>query len=370
MHDGRTKENVERASYMNIELSPMNLPHEEYRPILIAGPCAAESEEQVFETAKQLKERGINIFRAGIWKPRTKPGTFDGYGEQAMPWLLQVKNVLRMAVATEVATPEHVKCALQGGVDILWIGARTTANPFAVQQIADALRGTDVQVLVKNPINPDLELWIGAIERLANAGVHRLGAVHRGFSTYGQSIYRNSPMWKIPIELRRRIPELPIICDPSHMGGKRELVAPISQQAMDMGFDGLMIESHYKPDEAMSDSNQQVTPDVLAYILSLLVIRENTASTEDISLLRQKIDEIDIRLIELLASRMEVSREVGQFKKEHNVSVLQTGRYNEILEKRGEQAASCGLGSEFVQSIFKLIHEESVLQQTRFINNK
>lgn len=355
---------------MNIEITPLKLTQEGQKPIIIAGPCAAESEEQVFETARQLKERGINIYRAGVWKPRTKPGTFEGVGEDALTWLSQVKNVLRMTIATEVATPEHVKKALQGGVDILWIGARTTANPFAVQQIADTLRGIDVQVLVKNPINPDLELWIGAIERLANAGVCRIGAVHRGFSTYGNSIYRNSPMWQIPIELRRRIPELPILCDPSHMGGKRELVAPISQQAMDMGFDGLMIESHYKPDEAQSDSGQQVTPDILDYILSLLVIRDNNVSTEDISLLRRKIDEIDIRLIELLASRMEVSREVGQFKKEHNVSVLQTDRYNEILEKRGEQGVTCGLGREFVQSIFKLIHEESVLQQTRFINNK
>ena len=355
---------------MNIEITPLKLTQEGSKPIIIAGPCAAESEEQVFETAKRLKELGINIFRAGVWKPRTKPGTFEGVGDKALSWLSEVKNVLRMSVATEVATPEHIKQALQSGVDILWIGARTTANPFAVQQIADVLRGTDVQVLVKNPVNPDLELWIGAIERLANAGLRRIGAIHRGFSTYGNSIYRNSPMWQIPIELRRRIPDLPILCDPSHMGGKRELVAPISQQAMDMGFDGLMIESHYKPDEAQSDSGQQVTPDILDYILSLLVIREKNVSTEDISQLRRKIDEIDIHLIEQLARRMEVSREVGQFKKEHNVSVLQTDRYNEIMEKRGEQGVTCGLSREFVQSIFKLIHEESVLQQTRFINNK
>lgn len=353
-----------------MELKPFTLPIGGQHPIVIAGPCSAENDEQVFETAKQLKERGVYIFRAGAWKPRTKPNSFEGVGEEALPWLSRVKSELRMMVATEVATPKHIKHALRNGIDILWIGARTTANPFAVQQIADCLRGVDIHVLVKNPVNPDLELWIGALERLANAGVRRLGAIHRGFSIYEKTIYRNAPMWQIPIELRRRLPDLPILCDPSHMGGKRDLIAPLSQQAMDMGFNGLFVESHYKPDEALSDSQQQITPDVLEYILSLLVIRENKVSTENIALLRRKIDNIDIRLIELLASRMQICREVGQFKKEHNVSVLQTDRYNEILEKRGVQGTMCGLGKDFVQSIFKLIHEESVLQQTSLINNK
>lgn len=353
-----------------MELKPLQLQTEETRPIIIAGPCAAETEEQVFETARQLKDSGVSIFRAGVWKPRTKPGTFEGVGEEAMPWLARVRNELHMKVAVEVATPEHIKHALRNNIDILWIGARTTANPFAVQTIADALRGADVPVFVKNPVNPDLELWIGALERLENAGVKRIGAIHRGFSTYEQTIYRNAPMWQIAIELRRRVPELQILCDPSHMGGKRDLIAIICQKAMDMGFDGLFIESHYKPDEALSDSQQQVNPDILRYILSLLIIREGRVLTEDIAVLRRKIDDIDIRLIELLANRMEVCREVGQYKKEHNMPVLHTERYNEILEKRGAQGLMCGLDSEFVQNIFKLIHEESVMQQTNQIKNK
>ena len=257
---------------------------------------------------------------------------------------------------------------VKAGIDVLWIGARTTANPFAMQEIADALRGVDIPVLVKNPVNPDLELWIGALERLNQAGLQRLGAIHRGFSSYERKIYRNLPQWHIPIELRRRIPQLPILCDPSHIGGKRELIAPLCQQAMDLGFDGLIVESHCDPDKAWSDASQQVTPDVLDYILNLLVIRKDTQSTENLSELRKQIDECDNDLIQTLAKRMRVAREIGTYKKEHDMTILQTGRYNEILEKRGSQAALCGMDTEFAKKVFEAIHEESVRQQMEIIN--
>ena len=319
-------------------------------------------------TARELKEKGCHNFRAGVWKPRTKPGGFEGNGEKALPWMQQVKKETGMLVATEVATPEHVELCLKYGIDILWVGARTTANPFAVQALADSLKGVDVPVFVKNPVNPDLELWIGALERLNQAGVKRLGAIHRGFSSYDKKIYRNAPQWQIPIELRRRYPSLPIICDPSHIGGRRELIAPLCQQAMDLGADGLIVESHCDPDKAWSDAKQQVTPDVLDYILSLLVIRDEAVTTEGITLLRHQIDELDNQLMDLLAKRMRVCREIGQYKKEHNMTVLQTNRYNEILEKRGAQGALCGMGPEFVAQVFEHIHEESVRQQIEIIN--
>ncbi|MBQ7472075.1 MAG: 3-deoxy-7-phosphoheptulonate synthase, partial [Prevotella sp.] len=261
---------------MELELEPLRLPSDQERPFVIAGPCSAESEEQVMNTARELKEKGCHNFRAGVWKPRTKPGGFEGHGEKALPWLQQVKKETGMLVATEVATPKHVELCMKYGVDILWVGARTTANPFAVQALADSLKGVDVPVFVKNPVNPDLELWIGALERINQAGVKRIGAIHRGFSSYDKKIYRNTPQWQIPIELRRRNPDLPLICDPSHIGGRRELIAPLCQQAMDLGMDGLIVESHCDPDKAWSDAKQQVTPDVLDYILSLLVIRDET----------------------------------------------------------------------------------------------
>lgn len=354
---------------MELKLKPLNLPGvEDKRPLVIAGPCSAETEEQVMETAKALAKNEIKIFRAGVWKPRTKPGGFEGNGEKALPWLKRVKEETGMLIATEVATPKHVEAALNAGVDILWVGARTTANPFAVQEIADSLKGIDVPVLVKNPVNPDLELWIGALERINQAGIERLGAIHRGFSSYDKKIYRNLPMWQIPIELRRRNPSLPIICDPSHIGGRRDLIAPLCQQAMDLGMDGLIIESHCNPDAAWSDASQQVTPDILDYILNLLVIRDTKQSTENLSALRKQIDQYDDQLIELLAKRMRVSREIGMFKKEHDMTVLQTGRYNEILEKRGAQGALCGIGAECIKEIFEAIHEESVRQQLEVIN--
>ena len=314
-------------------------------------------------TATQLAKKGCHMFRAGVWKPRTKPGGFEGHGEKALPWMQRVRQETGMLTAIEVATPEHVELALRYGIDILWIGARTTANPFAVQALADARKGVDVPVLVKNPVNPDLELWIGALERINGAGIHRLGAIHRGFSSYDKKIYRNLPMWQIPIELHRRIPNLPIACDPSHIGGRRDLIAPLCQQAMDMGMDGLIIESHCNPDMAWSDASQQVTPDILDYILSILVIRDQVVSTENIVALRKQIDEIDDALIDLLAKRMRVSREIGQYKKEHGMTIVQTSRYSEILDKRGAQGSLMGIGADCIKQIFESIHEESVRQQ-------
>lgn len=322
----------------------------------------------MMSTANLLAAKGCKIFRAGVWKPRTKPGGFEGNGETALPWMKRVKEETGMLVTTEVATPEHVELALKYGIDILWVGARTTANPFAMQALADSLKGVDVPVLVKNPVNPDLELWIGALERINGAGIKRLGAIHRGFSSYDKKIYRNLPMWQIPIELRRRIPELPIVCDPSHIGGRRELIAPLCQQAMDLGFDGLIVESHCDPDKAWSDAKQQVTPDILEYILSLLVIRKEKVTTEGITELRKQIDELDNSVMEILAKRMRVCREIGQYKKEHNMTVLQTSRYTEILEKRGAQGALCGMSAEFTAKVFEAIHEESVRQQIEIIN--
>jgi chorismate mutase len=353
-----------------MELKSIVLPGvDPQRPVIIAGPCSAESKEQVMAAARSIAGKNIKIFRAGIWKPRTKPGGFEGVGVIGLKWLKHVKEETGMYVATEVATRDHVFEALKAGIDILWIGARTTVNPFAVQEIADALKGVDIPVLIKNPVNPDLELWIGAIERIYGAGIQRIGAIHRGFSSYDKKIYRNLPLWHIPIELRRRLPQLPIFCDPSHIGGKRELIAPLSQQAMDLSFDGLIIESHCNPDAALSDSEQQITPDVLDYVLNLLVIRDVTQTTENLSELRRQIDQIDEQLLELLSKRMRISREIGIYKKEHNMLVLQSPRYNEILENRSNMGASMDLSPEFVKEILREIHEESVRQQMEIMTN-
>lgn len=340
------------------------------RPVVIAGPCSAETEEQVMETAKDLAKNGVRIFRAGIWKPRTKPGGFEGVGSVGLTWLQEVKKETGMLVATEVANKQHVEEALNAGVDLLWIGARTSANPFAMQEIADSLVGADVPVLVKNPVNPDLELWIGAMQRIYNAGIRQIGAIHRGFSAYGKHLYRNMPQWHIPIELRRRMPELTLICDPSHIGGKRELVAPLSQQAMDMGFDGLIVESHCDPDSAWSDKSQQVTPEVLNFILNMLVVRDTTQTTESLTLLRQQIDQIDNDLLEALSKRMRISREIGQYKKEHSMPVVQTGRYDDILNSRAAAAEELGMNGDFMKTVYQAIHEESVRQQIEVLNNR
>ncbi|MGP1480739.1 MAG: chorismate mutase [Hoylesella enoeca] len=353
---------------MELDLLPLDLPSDHERPIVMAGPCSAETEKQVMTTAQELAGKGCHIFRAGIWKPRTKPGGFEGNGEKALPWMKRVKDETGMLITTEVATPEHVELCLKYDLDILWIGARTCANPFAMQALADTLHGVDIPVFIKNPVNPDLELWIGGMERINQAGIKRIAAIHRGFSSYEKKIYRNMPMWQIPIELRRRIPNLPIICDPSHIGGRRELIAPLCQQAMDLGFDGLIVECHCSPDEAWSDAKQQVTPEVLDYILSLLVVRSEHVTTEGITQLRRQIDDLDNQIMDLLSRRMRICREIGQYKKEHNMTVLQPSRYNEILDKRGAQGALCGMSAEFIANVFEHIHEESVRQQMEIIN--
>lgn len=354
---------------MEMSFEPLLPQLDNKRPLVIAGPCSAESEEQVLATGRALAAQGVKIFRAGIWKPRTKPGGFEGVGVIGLPWLQKLKQETGMLVGVEVATKAHVDAALAFGVDLLWIGARTTANPFAMQELADALQGKDVPVLIKNPVNPDVELWIGGIERIYRAGIRRIGVIHRGFSSADKTIYRNVPQWHLPIELRRRLPQLPIFCDPSHIAGRRDLIQPLSQQAMDLGFDGLIIESHCNPDTAWSDAKQQVTPERLKEILSELIIRDTKVSTEDLSDLRQQIDEIDDQIIAIMAKRMRVSREVAQFKKEHGMQVLQAGRYDEILTKRSEQGASLGMSSEFMKEVFEAIHAESVRLQMEFMNS-
>ena len=350
------------------DIQPIALPGvDPRRPLVIAGPCSAETEEQVIETARLLAAEGFRIYRAGLWKPRTKPGGFEGVGAAGIPWLQRVRRETGMYVSTEVATREHVAAALAGGIDLLWIGARTAANPFAMQEIADALRGQDIPVLVKNPVSPDLELWIGAIERIRNAGIRRIGAIHRGFTSIDKSLYRNHPMWAIPIELHRRLPSLPIFCDPSHIGGKRELIAPLSQQAMDLGFGGLIVEAHCSPDCAWSDKAQQVTPEALAYIVRNLTIREQTSTTENLNELRAQIDKLDDELLELLARRMRVSHEIGQYKKEHDMPILQAQRYEELLARRAAQAVEMGMDREFMCTVMQAIHEESVRQQMQVL---
>lgn len=344
------------------------------RPFLIAGPCSAETEEQVMETAIQVAEiKEISVFRAGIWKPRTRPNSFEGVGIEGLKWLRNVKKETGLMVGIEVANEKHVYEALKYGIDMLWIGARTSVNPFTVQEISDALNGVDVMVLVKNPINPDLELWIGAIERIARAGITRLGAIHRGFSTYEKTIYRNQPNWQLPIELRRRIPDLPIICDPSHISGAREYLYEISQKAMDLNFDGLMIESHIDPDRALSDAAQQLTPNDLKELLSRLIFRSPVASDprllDILGELRQQIDVFDDHLLDILEKRMKVSETIGQYKKENNITILQTTRWDEIIKKVLIKGQTKGLSREMIDVIFKAIHQESINHQMKVMNN-
>ena len=341
------------------------------RPLLISGPCSAETEEQVLATAHALKNQNISVFRAGIWKPRTRPNTFEGVGVEGLKWLTKVKQETGLKVATEVANAKHAYEALKHNVDVLWIGARTTVNPFAVQEIADALQGVDIPVLVKNPINPDLELWIGALERINKAGITKLGALHRGFSSYGDSAFRNAPNWQIPIELKRRFPELLIINDPSHIGGKRNLIQGISQKAMDLDFDGLMIEVHPNPDEAWSDAKQQITPAQLEEVMKSLKIRSKGDSKQDqakLCGLRKKIDYFDQELIEILEARMKVANEIGEFKRDNDMIVLQNNRWSEVIEQSIILGKTKGLSPEFVSKIFKAIHQESINNQTEIIN--
>lgn len=339
-------------------------------PLLIAGPCSAENEEQVMAVATSLAAKGVSMFRAGIWKPRTRPGCFEGVGKEGLVWLQRVKKELGLSVTTEVATAAHVEQALAAGIDMLWVGARTTTNPFAVQEIADALRGVDIPVLVKNPVNPDLELWVGALERLFNAGITRLGAIHRGFSSYAEKFFRNSPQWQIPLELRRRLPGLPLFCDPSHISGKRELILSLSQQAMDLGFDGLMVETHCNPVCALSDARQQVTPDELELILERIVHRTANVGNADFEIFRKRIDEIDESIVKLVAARMDISRELGAIKRERGVAVFQPYRYNETIEKCKGLCADKKLDTEVIKEIFGMIHCESVRQQLRIVSGE
>lgn len=341
---------------------------------MIAGPCSAETEEQVMETALRIEKLDqVTVYRAGIWKPRTRPDAFEGVGSEGLKWLRRVKQETRLLVATEVANERHVYEALKYGIDLLWIGARTTVNPFTVQEICDALKGVDVMVLVKNPVNPDVELWTGAIERLARAGITRLGAIHRGFSSYEKIRYRNQPNWQIPIELRRRMPELPLLCDPSHIGGARAYLHEISQKALDLNYDGLMIETHRDPDNAWSDAAQQLTPDELHELMSRLILR-NTR-TDDKKLLdilgelRQQIDVYDEHLIDLMEKRMKVSETIGRYKKENNITILQSSRWEEILDRVVQNGTSKGLSREVVEAIFKAIHQESINHQMKVMNN-
>jgi chorismate mutase len=343
------------------------------RPFVIAGPCSAETRVQVLETAEGLKKLNVDLLRAGVWKPRTRPGNFEGVGEEGIEWLREAGEKIGKPISVEVANTLHVEMALKGGLDVLWIGARTTVNPFMVQEIADALKGTNVPVLVKNPVNPDVELWIGAVERLQSVGLTKLGAIHRGFSTFQKSPFRNSPNWNIPIELKRRMPELPIICDPSHICGNRELLAEVAQKAIDLNMDGLMLETHRDPIKAWSDADQQVTPKELQRILSELVWRN--PNSLDLSVkakleqLRATIDGLDRDILDLLVERLSVSRSIGEYKREHNITILQHQRWNEILHDREAHVQGKDLSLKFLHKFLEAIHEESIQQQTQVMNS-
>lgn len=360
---------MENSKEMRNWLDAMNLDH----PLVIAGPCSAETEEQVLKIAHELKDTDVNYFRAGIWKPRTKPGMFEGVGALGLKWLQKVKKETGLKTATEVANKAHVELALEHDVDLLWIGARSTVSPFIIQEIADALEGTDKIVLVKNPVNPDLALWLGAVERLANANIKNLGVIHRGFSTYEKTKYRNIPEWQIAIELQQKFPDLPIINDPSHITGKRDMIFDVSQTALDLNFDGLMIETHFDPDNAWSDAAQQVTPTTLVQIMKDLKIRkESSAETDynvELNTLRAQIDVIDNQLIDMLSKRMKVADAIGEIKKYQNVAVLQSNRWNEILGKMILEGESKGLSEEFVLKMFKAIHQESINHQEKILKD-
>ncbi|MBK9018391.1 MAG: bifunctional 3-deoxy-7-phosphoheptulonate synthase/chorismate mutase type II [Saprospiraceae bacterium] len=344
------------------------------RPVLIAGPCSAETEAQVMETAHGLAAQGIDLYRAGIWKPRTKPGGFEGVGTEGLAWLQRVKQEVGLKTTTEVANTQHVFEALKYGIDVLWIGARTTVNPFSVQEVADALAGVDIPILIKNPVNADLKLWMGAIERIYKAGIKRIAAVHRGFSVHGETKFRNAPLWQLPIELKRQFPDLQIICDHSHICGRRDILAPIAQQALDLGYDGLMTEVHPRPDEAWSDAEQQITPFTYGEMVRNLTARKLTTTNADflksLDYLRHQIDELDDRLMQLLGSRMKLADQIGEYKKQNNISIYQPSRWNEILEQAMEKGAALGLSGEFVEAVLKAIHEESIGHQSKVMNEK
>jgi chorismate mutase len=342
------------------------------RPFLVAGPCSAESPEQILNVVQNMMQHtSLQGIRAGIWKPRTRPDSFEGMGAIALPWLKEVGKETGLPVYTEVANREHVELALKAGIDVLWIGARTTVNPFAVQEIADVLRGVDIPVLVKNPVNPDLELWIGAFERLEKVGITDLAAIHRGFSIYKHPKYRNVPTWELPIGLRERIPNIPIICDPSHITGRRDLLLEVSQKAMDLNFDGLMIEVHPNPDKALSDAAQQVTPAQLRDILDKLVLRSQVIGSCDVSVLddlREKIGDVDDKIFDLLAARMRMSEEVGLFKRENNITILQQEHWNKMIDTRLDKTSDYNLTERFIRQIMDAMHQESIRHQTKIMN--
>ena len=359
---------MENTKELRTWLDDMNLEH----PLVIAGPCSAETEEQVLKIAHELKDSDVSYFRAGIWKPRTRPGMFEGVGEIGLRWLKKVKEETGMKTCTEVANAAHVKLAIENDVDLLWIGARSTVSPFIMQEIADALAGTDKIVLVKNPVNPDLALWLGGIERLYTAGIKNLGAIHRGFSTYEKTKYRNTPEWQLAIEFQNKFPDLPLINDPSHITGKRDMIFEVSQTALDLNFDGLMIETHFDPEKAWSDAAQQVTPDTLKQIMEDLKVRKQTNTEEEyqktLNNLRAQITVADNQLVDLLGKRMKVADQIGGLKKEKNVAVLQSKRWNEILGNMILEGETKGLSEEFVLKMFKAIHQESINHQEKVIN--
>ena len=344
------------------------------RPIVIAGPCSAETEEQVLQTGRQLFRTGkVDILRAGIWKPRTRPDSFEGVGAKGLPWMQKLKELTGLPVTVEVAKASHVELCLAFDIDMLWIGARTTVNPFAVQELADALRGVDIPVLIKNPINPDLSLWLGGVERLEKVGIKEIGAVHRGFSNFGEKYYRNRPKWQIALEFRRRRPEIPLICDPSHICGRRDILKDVSQKAMDLDYDGLMIESHRDPDNAWSDKNQQITPATFHEMISSLVLRHDIdidpSEHEQLEYYRHEIDHIDDEIVNLLSNRMNISRQIGAYKKEHNMTIYQQKRWGDILEKWGIQAERNGLSKDFIVKFISAVHDESIDQQENIMKS-
>jgi chorismate mutase len=344
------------------------------RPLIISGPCSAETEEQVLETAAQIAAEGrTDVLRAGIWKPRTRPGSFEGIGAKGLPWLQQAKKQTGLPTAVEVATAKQVEHALTFEVDVLWIGARTTVNPFSVQEVADALRGVDVPVLIKNPVHPDLDLWVGAVERVAKAGAGPLGLIHRGFASYGNTAYRNAPMWHLAIEMKRRHPDLLFINDPSHICGRRDTLLEVAQKAIDLGFDGLMIESHRDPDAAWSDAAQQVTPDGLTELLQSIVWRREDVPSEAyhaaLDKLRQQIDQLDDELMQILSQRMKIAEQIGQYKKQNNITIFQASRWNEILERAFVKADRIGLSRDFITKYYEAIHLESIQHQNKVMND-
>lgn len=359
---------MENKKEMRKWLEDFNLSH----PLVIAGPCSAETEEQVLKIAHELKNSDVSVFRAGIWKPRTRPGGFEGVGEIGLKWLKKAKEETGMLMGTEVATAAHCKLALEYDIDVLWVGARTTANPFAVQEIADTLAGTDKIVLIKNPVNPDMALWLGGVERLYMAGIKKLGVIHRGFSTYEKTKYRNIPEWQIAIELQNKFPDLPLIIDPSHITGNRNMIQEVTQEALDLNYDGMIIETHIDPDNAWSDAAQQVTPDTLKQILKDLKVRKVSGDSDfeqKMTKLRANIDVLDANLLELLGKRMKVVDEIGQVKKDNNVAVLQNNRWNEIQAKMVAEGGKKGLSEEFIIKLFKEIHQESIGHQEKILNS-